>query len=139
MSRDGEKLHLELYAGDFSNMTELLSSYIQSVWTSGSQSVVVDWRTTAQDLFSIFASLSPGQRSFVNYTDRKVVLSDGLNRKAIAHEIGHVLGFNDNYFEIWDESHCECQHQFREDDIMSNHSSGSVTPEEWGTLTRTYP
>jgi hypothetical protein len=61
-----------------------------------------------------------------------------VQARALAHEIGHVLGFRDNYFTVWRNDICGYEYQSREDDLMSNSDKGLVLPEHWEELARHY-
>lgn len=57
---------------------------------------------------------------------------------ALAHEFGHVLGFNDHYYRVWSDSTCTYTYTGFPGDIMSDHDTGKPTAEELEWLLKTY-
>lgn len=140
ITREGKILHLPLYTSDLASVTDTLSRYIESVWTSAELSLKIDWKPApTNDLFTVLFLRESNGRSFVTYKSKTVSLYNNVQAKSIAHEIGHVLGFKDHYYDVWDETKCEYQDQYREDDLMSDATYSTVLDEEWKVLQETYP
>ena len=140
VKREGKTLHLPLYTSDLASITEQLSGYIESIWTSAELSLKIDWKAEAsRDLFTVLLLRESSGRSFVSPSKKTVNLYNNVRAKSIAHEIGHVLGFTDHYYSVWNSTKCEYQDQSREDDLMSDPTYSKVLDDEWKTLQETYP
>lgn len=138
ITHSGSELRLPLYTGDLATVTTELSQYIEAVWTFSNLSLKLNWQSRPGDLFTVLLLPGTGGRSYVSYSKKQVALYNNVNTRAIAHEIGHVLGFPDHYYEVWDEAKCTYHEQYREDDLMSDSVNGKVLDEEWTTLQKTY-
>jgi hypothetical protein len=137
--REGDILHVPLFAGPFASATEQLASAIETVWANPSLSVKIDWSPDSADFFSLVLAPGSGGRSYMNFSSKKVFLFDQVRSRSITHEIGHVLGFQDHYYDIWDAATCSYTEQTLPADLMSNSSSGLPTSDEWQQLQTTYP
>jgi hypothetical protein len=144
-----EVFHLPLdgrsYGGDLNSLAISLSSF----WIEGSTQIAnskkparlnVDWTQieTNPKAFRFEFSLNQG-RAHVIASEKLIRIFMDQNPKVIAHEIGHVLGFRDTYYTQWNPSTCEYTYQYRNDDIMSNHLTGSVLAHHWEDLRKHYP
>ncbi|NDG83861.1 MAG: hypothetical protein EBX52_02360 [Proteobacteria bacterium] len=117
---------------------DLVKTTIEGIWKSDPVSVDVNWTDSAPGmrLFKIlFHILEPGKRANTDPHDLTVNLYPGTNVRSIAHEAGHILGFPDHYYTIWDADKCTYTQYTLGNDIMSDSQSGSVTSEEWDELT----
>ena len=90
------------------------------------------------DLFHILFTLEPNNRSFVNFNLKEINLFPFTAVRTVAHEYGHVLGFDDHYYTVWNSEKCEYHAQYNEEDIMSDSETGDVTNLEWQTLLDKY-
>jgi hypothetical protein len=70
--------------------------------------------------------------------NKTVTLFPNVKARSIAHEFGHVMGFNDRYYSVWNAAACEYKVQNSEEDIMSNSNYGVVLDEHWQDLARYY-
>jgi len=139
--RDGEgNLILPLNSGELAGAESQLTEFIESVWMSSGQRLIIEWNTSSlETLFKFLMDLQhPYSRAFVNWGNRVVQLYPGTNTRAIAHEIGHVLGFRDTYFTLWNENTCQYAIEQNQGDIMSSSQNGEVTAEEWEILSSKY-
>ncbi len=134
---------LPLYSGAFVEVQDQLAEYITSVWKSEKSQLKIRWVTTEENEFSniykLISNLSWGERSFVRPSTKSIVLANGVRVRSIAHEIGHVLGFLDRYFEVWNPQQCEYLVQYNLGDLMSDPEAGVVTTDEWAQLDKEYP
>jgi len=123
------------------NERSFLQASIENVWSSDTDQIRVEWgsQKTQPDLFHILFNNTSGNRSYVSRSDRAIHLFTRTDNRAVAHEFGHVLGFADHYYTLWDSEKCEYVNQINDLDLMSIAESGSVTPEEWSDLEKTYP
>ena len=97
------------------------------------------WVTGRDDVFKFVAGVDKGGRPYVSRKNKAIVLASGVRRNTIAHEIGHVLGFKDKYYDVWHPESCQWFEQTLDQDLMSNSDIGDVTPAEWHELDRRYP
>ncbi len=137
--RSGNELVLPIYAGPFADAQTQLAGYVESMWKSDLLHLRIEWMPQSPSIYSLFFGEGLGARSWVNWDDQKVVFYSDIKTTSFAHEFGHVLGFDDHYYTIWDESKCTYRYEYREDDVMSNSSTGHVLESEWQTLLQTYP
>lgn len=142
LRQDGDHYVLPLAAGAFYGFTDQIQGYIEAAWASAAgKKVKVEWRNPESSplLFRFLYRDAVGERAYVMRNERTINLFPSSYNTTVAHEIGHVIGFKDNYFTVWDEKNCRYENQSREDDIMSTSRSGSVLPEHWEKLEQEYP
>jgi outer membrane lipoprotein-sorting protein len=133
------------YNGDLTSLAISFSSY----WQEASAQLAnakrpatlnVDWTQIETNPKAFRFEFSPNQgRAHVLASEKLIRIFMDQNPKVIAHEIGHVLGFRDSYYTHWNPSTCEYTYQYRNDDIMSNHLTGSVLAHHWEDLRKHYP
>lgn len=118
-----------------------LKKHFEPRWKAAGVSVNVNFVDKSADSrpFALFVDYNPGGRAYVYQSDREMHLLPYTNTPALAHELGHVLGFSDHYYTTWDPATCEYTVEYSDEDIMSNHMSGSATAEEIAWLIKTYP
>ena len=80
----------------------------------------------------------PGERSYVTGVPKEVHLFPFTSTRAVAHEFGHVLGFKDHYYTMWNSDQCIYKVETNSGDLMSDSSSGSVTATEWSDIKKNY-
>ena len=125
---------------DNSNLSDndrsILEGAITSVWNNSANAVNISWKTAVppMSLFHFLFELEPNNRSYVNFPLKEIHLFPYTAIRTIAHEFGHVLGFDDHYYTLWDSEKCEYRAQYNEEDIMSGSDTGDVTDEEWKML-----
>jgi hypothetical protein len=134
-------LHVALDPGPFAGAEDQLADYIESVWVSQDMHVKVDWvsATFHPEAFTFELGEGEGGRSHVSWSSRTVTLEPDVTENAIAHEIGHVLGFADRYYTTYDTQSCRYSVVKDDSDIMSQSSTGAVTDAEWAVLASKYP
>jgi len=135
------RYEVDLDAGDFADAKAAVKAYIEAVWKTETRSITVVFKDRAQfpDLFRLELQPGVGGRSYVDYERRAVMLFPGVRSRAIAHEVGHVLGFPDVYFTIWDGETCTYGVRKNKQDLMSDPNSGAVLPAHWAELEKQYP
>jgi hypothetical protein len=114
--------------------------HFESAWKVEDRKVTLKTEDSAAvtGVFRAILGTDPGGRSFVDRKDLKLTLEPGFSGEAIAHEMGHVLGFRDVYYSVWDPATCAWTTQYREDDIMSDHNKGRVLELHWQKLAEVY-
>jgi hypothetical protein len=115
----------------------LAQKIIESVWAKAGTKVLVSWgsRGKTPDLFQILFDLTgTGKRPFVGYSDKTLNLFPYSRTRSIAHEFGHVLGYDDHYYTVWNPKGCAYVQESNQEDIMSDSESGEVTLQEWTEL-----
>ena len=135
------ELTVPLDAGDLVGAETQLARYIESVWSSPDLHIKINWTNSGDKLapFRFFIGEEVNERSFVNFKKRQIHLFANESQKVVAHEFGHALGFKDHYYTVWKPESCSYVIQSREDDLMADHETGSVTSEEWAELKKQYP
>lgn len=137
----GDTIEIWLDPGPFEKSEEPLRQVIEQYWRSAKLSVKVRWARQAEHPEAYVFRLEDQieARPYVIYQDKTITLHP-LNRLAsVAHEIGHVLGFPDYYYTVWDPAKCQYRIQYNVLDLMSESASGVVTAEEWRILDMLYP
>ena len=131
-------ISLPLDAGDLGEEErKLTEKIIETVWSKPGVKISVTWesRNKIPDLFKIFFDLTgTGKRPFVAYSNKSLNLFPYSRSRSIAHEFGHVLGFDDHYYTIWNPKVCAYVQESNQEDLMSDSESGEVTPDEWTEL-----
>ena len=139
-TKDGETtlLHLAMDPGILGDEEKgVIQSVIESIWQGDLSKFKIEWgsQNRVADLYKIlFHPASAGERPFVRPAEKTMNLFPENRTRSIAHEFGHVLGFDDHYYTVWDPNRCEYIYETNDLDLMSNSASGDVTPEEWQTL-----
>jgi hypothetical protein len=117
--------------------SKLLEKSIEELWKNATAYIEVAWTggEAGLDLFKIMFHLDePGKRANTDPGDRTVNLYPGTRVRSVGHEIGHVLGFPDHYYTVWDEQKCSYTQHSINTDLMSDSQNGKVTDEEWTDL-----
>lgn len=125
----------------FADALTQISGYIESLWRSDSLEVKIDWvkKAAAPDVFQIFAEPGIGARAYVNFGKRSMHLYSYVRSRTLAHEFGHVLGFEDQYYTYWFPESCGYETSVNRANLMSESGTGFVTAEHWQRLEKTYP
>jgi hypothetical protein len=124
--------------GPFADAAEQLRHYVESLWHDDTHSVTLEL-APAPDVYRVVLEDDPGGRSFVLWGKKEVHLDPYVRARSIAHEFGHVLGFPDHYYDVFDYDTCGYSSHYLENDLMSDSGIGSVLPAHWSELERQYP
>lgn len=137
---DPGKYELFVDVGPFADVAGQVAAYVESVWRAPGNQVRVRWKNRLDypELFQLASGTTAGERSYVDWTERQVMLFPDVRVNSIAHEFGHVMGFPDRYYEVWDPSSCSYETQYSADDIMSDSTAGVVLPSHWQDLASHY-
>ncbi len=140
VTREGDALTVLLDAGPFERDKAKVAAYIEGVWTSKALAVRVRWtsQATKPNAYRFELGDTAGEPSHVSEKHREILLNPDVRAHAIAHEIGHVLGFADRYAKTYEMSRCAYLDEREPSDIMSD-PDGPVTAEEWALLAAAYP
>jgi hypothetical protein len=122
--------------GDFRGHEEALRRILEPEWCGGGYVVKVEW--AAGRGYRVLAHHN-SSRSFVNHRTRTLEIANLAWTKTVAHELGHVLGFDDHYYNVWNGRNCYYSQLSRLGDIMSNSEHGGVTSRHWELLDQAYP
>ena len=100
----------------------------------------MEWSNeTLSSLFRFILEPEAGGRAYVSRIDSLVHLFPRGTSDTFQHEMGHVLGFKDNYYTVWAPGACSYREEGNEADIMSNGGTGRVLDTHWEQLDRQYP
>ncbi|MEQ1878790.1 MAG: hypothetical protein ABL958_19270, partial [Bdellovibrionia bacterium] len=135
------ELELPLDPGVFSSAKNEMAEFIESVWKNDKVKLKIRWadKTSLPELFQIQLGQAAGGRASMNYNKKSITMNPGTRSRSLAHEAGHVLGFRDEYFTLWDGSeNCTYIVEYTEEDVMSTSSSGKVTDVQWKALETVY-
>lgn len=133
------EISLPLFTSDFEDSREQLQKYIEDVWKNENIFIKINWVESAiEGVFKLLLGNGFGQRSYVVPSAKIVSLFSGVRSKSIAHEIGHVIGFSDHYYTLWNYETCEYKNEYNEEDLMSVSDTGTVLPDEWEQINNSY-
>jgi hypothetical protein len=139
-SKDGV-LELPLDIGDLKGLETEIETIIESAWKSKNLSIDVRWTTQAQEAKSYRFIFDGASKKPARVSDKKrtIFIPSVIRDQTIAHEIGHVLGFADHYFEFFNEKTCVYESWYRDDDLMSGANKVLIPAFRWDELNRSYP
>jgi hypothetical protein len=119
---------------------QLFSRLMTEGWSDETRRVELDWEDSpATELFKFILETIPGGRPYVLRSDHTIHLYPLFTSDTFQHELGHVLGFQDNYFTVWSDASCSYREEYNSADIMSNSSTGRVLESHWQALDTAYP
>lgn len=136
---DASTAVLPVHAIELAKAAAHFSGYVQSNWSGPGFNLKMDWAPErATDVYKLLLGKGPTGRAFVSYSKKEINLFNNVRDKTIIHEFGHVLGFPDRYYTIWDGRKCEYTFHFNRSDIMSNSRTGAVKSSDFDKLKRAY-
>ncbi len=127
---------VRLQPGDFAGHEGTLQKLLQDEWQGNGWKVKIVWSPSAS--YRMLAH-SNSSRSFVNHRKKTMEIANLAWTKTVAHELGHILGFDDHYYNVWNARNCYYSQESRLADIMSNSEKGRLTPRHWELLDKAYP
>jgi hypothetical protein len=129
-------LELKLNSGSLSaEVQQFIQKSIESIWKTNDIEFKVIW---GNEGFEFVFLNTPGGRSHTAYQEKKVYLFGQATSREIAHEVGHVIGFPDHYTSYFDPKTGDYLVKMDFNDLMSVHTSGEVTADEWQALRDLY-
>ena len=140
IAREGGAFVVPLDPGEFDGAKSEIARIVEDAWATTALRVRIRWTTQAKEAraYKFVAGEDDGEPSYVSEKYREIVVNPDVRAHAIAHEVGHVLGFADRYAKRWDAARCVYADEQDPGDIMSE-PDGPVTAEEWALLAAAYP
>lgn len=137
---DGIELTVPMIAGFFKGFEQEFSEAATSEWNVLGRKIKIDWRGEEEaGVYRIKFFDDPTGRAFVDHSELSLNLQRGVRLKSIPHELGHVLGFKDYYYENYQPSTCMLTEEVEGTDLMSDSSKGVISQKHWDLLDRYYP
>lgn len=131
-------LHIPVYTKDFLMAKNAIDEIVDRFWNNFDLKIKIDWIDDIFDsVYKIVFLQIPGGR--LNISHFELRLFPNPMDSSIAHELGHILGFNDTYFVIWNPIKCEYIQKTNLSDIMSSSEFGAVLDKHITTLKTQYP
>jgi hypothetical protein len=132
---------ISLNSGDLRGNENEISKRILPVWTSDQYKVRIKWvdHVSSDPAITFKISQSVAGRSWTRVDLGEIELAQNSRISTLPHEFGHGLGFRDHYFDVWKSDQCLYVDQYNNGDIMSNDTTGQVTPSDWAELDSAYP
>lgn len=131
------EITVRLNPGEFRGAEKQLEALFAREWSRDGFRLRVRFENTP-GLYVLRAN-NRSARSFVNHRQKVLVLANYTYTRTAAHELGHILGFDDHYYSVWHGKNCYYTQESYLDDLMSNSERGRVTAEHWQLLDRAYP
>jgi|GEM_PF-6297014 len=122
--------------GDFRGHEATLQNILENEWQGDGWKVKMKWGGAGA--YRILAH-NNSNRSFVNHRKKTMEIANLAWTKTVAHELGHVLGFDDHYYNVWNARNCYYSQESRLGDIMSNSEKGGLAKRHWEVLDQAYP
>jgi len=128
---------VRIRAGDFAGAEEKLRRLLEAEWQGGGYRVRVEFTEDPAAYTARANFRSP--RSLVHHREKVMLIANYAWDRTVAHELGHILGFDDHYYSVWHKENCYYTQESRVSDLMSNSEKGHVGREHWRLLERAYP
>ena len=136
VQRQGDTFIVPFRTTDYADAKDEIKKIIESYWRLGNQKVIVEW-TDDPNAFELV-----GPKHYVRaetfYKTSKVLISSGAKIETFAHEFGHVLGFRDQYFDVWNEKECTYTEYSFGGNLMSRSQGGRVLQKHFDRLKAFY-
>lgn len=126
-----------LNPGDFEAEKNQLKKMIEEEWRSHGFFVKVEW-SDSPAAYKFVARPNEVQ-SITNHSEKLIHMKKIVRYRTFAHEVGHVLGFDDHYYEVWHDKYCYYTQEYRTSDLMSDAENGRVNLRHWQILNQAYP
>jgi hypothetical protein len=128
---------VQLNPGDFKGFENVLGRVLEQEWQGNGFHVRIQWME-GKGAYKLRAHFD-SNRSYVNHRTRTLEIANLAWTKTVAHELGHVLGFDDHYYNVWNSRNCYYSQESRLSDLMSNSEHGAVNSRHWEILNDAYP
>ncbi len=130
------EFRVQLDPGDFRGYEKQLQRILEAEWQGvGGFQVKIEWVSIGGYRLQAHRDSS---RSFVNHKRKTMEIANLAWTKTLAHELGHILGFDDHYYNVWNARNCYYLQESRLSDLMSNSEHGGVMPRHWEILEKAY-
>jgi hypothetical protein len=138
VARTGPReLTVRLDPGDFHGREKALRRILEPAWRGpGGYRLRIEW--VSGGAYRLRAH-HDSSRSFVNHKRRAMEFAHLAKTTTVAHELGHVLGFDDHYYSVWNGRNCYYLQEARLSDLMSSSDRGGITARHWEILDKAYP
>lgn len=139
--REAESIIIPMRAGDFEEVKDELAAIIEKYWSTDKIQLKILWlnqEDSRSGVYRFIADKTTGNRDLTSRKDLTMTIASGATESAIAHEFGHVLGFADFYYEVFDPVNCGYKTRLNSSDLMSDIENGKVTKDEFLTLVKEY-
>jgi hypothetical protein len=130
---------LKMLAGDFSGGEKNFWSFMKYWIGSSGEKISLKIVPSGADLYKFIVEPIYGGRAETSWKKHFLKLYPNKLTRTIAHELGHVFGFPDEYYTTYNYKTCKYKDEYNNGDIMSDSNSGIVMPEHWKTLKEKYP
>lgn len=139
VTRDAKfSFSIKLDAGDFAGSEDKLASMFEREWNTKGYSIKIIWVKNDPAAYRLLANFRSG-RSLVNHKEKVMIIANFAWTRTLAHELGHILGFDDHYYSVWNGRNCYYTQKSRVTDLMSNSEQGKIGTEHWRLLDLAYP
>lgn len=132
-----QEIEVMLDPGEFRGFEKKIESILVRAWNTKHGKIRIVWGASP-DAYRLVPHFQSG-RSFVNHRTKEMRIANYAFTTTVAHEFGHVLGFDDHYYSVWNDTNCYYTQKSRLTDLMSNSEHGTVRKEHWDILDRAYP
>ncbi|MGE3975825.1 MAG: hypothetical protein AB7F59_14975 [Bdellovibrionales bacterium] len=136
--RVGNTFIVPLKTKDFKSIQAELKDIIEAYWKFETFKVLVEW-SDSPDAFEIQLGAKYNARPYVNTYKKIMVIHEGNRLGGIAHELGHILGIPDQYFDVFNSSTCGYEYHWEVGNIMSDTTTGRVLKKHFEMLNKLYP
>lgn len=131
------RIAVNLDPGEFRGFEKKIQTILEKAWNTPNGKIEILWGPSP-DAYRLVPHFQSG-RSFVNHRTKEMRIANYAFTTTVAHEFGHVLGFDDHYYSVWNDLNCYYTQKSRLTDLMSNSEHGTVQKEHWDILDRAYP
>lgn len=132
------EFEVKLDPGDFEGDANTLKKLFEKEWRSHGKKILIEWAPEDPAAYQVRALFRSG-RSYVSHREKSLVIANFSWVRTVAHELGHVLGFDDHYYSVWNDRNCYYTQESRLSDLMSSSDQGGIVSRHWALLEEAYP